>query len=124
MNKKTVKEYVYTNLSMLLAAKIIAYNLKDNISELSKLNPKWNEVYTNNLIARIEDALNNYLGYDVKRELREATSILNSIMLEIKTDISVFKLLINKLYKREPYTKDEIINVLGLKHYPKTNASR
>ena len=124
MKKKILKEYVYKDVSMLLAAKIVAFNFRDNISELSQLNSKWDEVYANDLIARIEDALNNHLGYDVKKELRDATSALNKIMLEVKTDIGVFKRLVYKFYRNEAEKKDEILNVLSLRQYPKANATK
>ncbi len=124
MKKKILKEYVYKDVSMLLAAKIVAFNFRDNISELSQLNSKWDEPYANDFIVRVEDALNNHLGYDVKKELRDATSALNSIMSEVKTDLSVFKRLVNKFFKGEPAKKNEILNVLGLKQFPKAGVSR
>jgi len=124
MKQKNVKEYVYKDINMLVATKIVAFNFRDNISELSQLNSKWDEPYANDFIVRVEDALNNHLGYDVKKELRDATSALNSIMSEVKTDLSVFKRLVNKFFKGEPAKKNEILNVLGLKQFPKAGVSR
>ena len=66
MKKKNFKEYVYKDISMLLAAKIVAYNLRDNISELSKVNIKWNMAYVNALIALIEDAIKNMNVYTIE----------------------------------------------------------
>ena len=123
MKKRNLKLYVYTDVSMLLIAKIVAYNIRDNIAELSKINPKWDLAFIDAIIARIEDAINNYLGYDVKKELRDATSNLTSIMSEVKTDLGVFKRLVNKFFKDVPAEKAEILNVLGFKKYSKTGTS-
>ena len=124
MRKNYLKVYVYKDVSMLLAAKIVAIHIRDNISELSKINPKWDLAFANAFIARIEDAINNYLGYDIKKELRDATSVLNGIMSELKADISVFKSLVKKSFISEPAKKDEILNVLGVSQYPKLRTTR
>jgi len=115
--KTLKKEYVYRDVNMLTAAKTAACNFKDNVSELSKLNPKWDVVYADDLLARIDEAHNNHLGYDVKKELRDATSQLREITAEIKINFKVFKCLVAKFYKGETEKRNEIFNVLGFKQF-------
>jgi len=117
---KTIsKEYSYSDIIMLLAAKTSACNFRDNISELSKHNSKWNAAYAHELIARINKALNNDLGLSVYKEQRNATSELKNVMAEVKKDLASFKIMIKTLYVAEPDQKEELLNILGFKQFGK-----
>jgi len=122
--KNLKKEYAYRDVIMLVTAKAVACNFKDNIEILSKFNVKWNEAYANELIARIEEAHNSQLGYDLKKELREATSNLRKITAEVLTALGIFKNLVTKFYRGETEKKNEIFTALGFKNYSRKSVVR
>ena len=61
---------------MLLASKTITHNLVENLTELSVIKTTWTEAYVTSLADRIDDAIENLLGLDKKKELRDASSRL------------------------------------------------
>lgn len=64
---------------MLLASKTITHNLVENLTELSVIKTTWTEAYVTSLADRIDDAIENLLGLDKKKELRDASSRLAAI---------------------------------------------
>lgn len=105
---------------MLLTAKVISWNFKDNILELSAVNENWNVVLADVLIVRIDDALQNQIGIDPRKELRLATANLKKLIAEVKNDLAIFNLSVKTYYQDQPEKMDEIFNNLGFKiHYKK-----
>lgn len=85
------RNYSYKDVDMLVTSKTIVESLKSNLSDLSMARSNWNEEYANNLAAKIDDAIENYLGLDKKKELRNATANLSSIQTPAIRDLSFFK---------------------------------
>lgn len=107
------RKYSYKDVDMLLTSKTIAGNFKSNISELSGVRNDWTEDYATNLVSRIGQTIETYLGIDAKKDLRDATSGLSAIQVSAKRDLSFFKTQIDDDFKAEPTTRDEILNTLG-----------
>ena len=78
------RNYSYSDVNMIMAAKIIAANFKANLPELSTLRTNWTNEYASDLAGRINHAIENYLGFDAKKELRNATLNLHSRILLYK----------------------------------------
>lgn len=76
---------------MLLTSKTIVESFKLNLSELSLARSNWSEEYANNLAEKIDNAIENYLGLDKKKELRNATANLSSIQTPAIRDLSFLK---------------------------------
>jgi len=85
------RDYNYKDVEMLLASKTIANNLSENLSDLSIARTTWTDKYAAGLELRIDDAIENYLGLDKKRTLREASSHLASIQNPAMRDLSFLK---------------------------------
>lgn len=115
--KRIKRKYSCKDLTMLLAAQIIADNLKDNISELSVVNKKWTIDYADDLIFRIYDILNNNLGIYVKKELREASNNLKILIEKTKNNLASFKRFAEVYYKDKPLQKENVFSSLGLNQY-------
>lgn len=98
---------------MLMASKTIAESFKTNISELSTTRTDWTEQYANDLITRIDNAIETHLGVDAKKDLRNATATLASIQVPAKRDVSYFKTQIDEDFKKETSKRDEILKTLG-----------
>lgn len=80
---------------------------------LSTTRTVWNEQYANDLISRIDNAIETHLGIDAKKDLRNATATLASIQVPAKRDVSFFKTQIDEDFKKETSRRDEILKTLG-----------
>jgi len=107
------RNYNYKDVDMLMASKTIAESFKTNLSELSATRTDWTEQYAIELISRIDDAIENNLGVDAKKYLRNATTILTSIQVPAKRDVSYFKTQIDDDFKKESSKRNEILKTLG-----------
>ena len=107
------RNYSCKDVDMLMASKTIAESFKSNISELSTTRTDWTEQYANDLITKIDDAIETHLGVDAKKDLRNATATLASIQVPAKRDVSYFKTQIDEDFKKETSKRDEILKTLG-----------
>ena len=107
------RNYSYKDVNMLTASKIVAGNFKLNIGELSTVRSDWTEQYATDLVSRIDQSIETYLGIDAKKDLRDATSGLSVVQISAKRDLSFFKTQIDDDFKSTPLVRDEILNTLG-----------
>lgn len=107
------RNYSYSDVDMLMAAKTIGLSFKANISELSITRTDFTEEYADALLDRIDNAIENYLGVDVKKSLRDATAALTAIQIPAKRDLSYFKTQIDDDFKDDNAKKTEILRTLG-----------
>lgn len=104
------RNYNFKDVDMLLASKTIVETLKANLTDLSIARSTWTEEYTNNLASKIDDAIENYLGLDKKKELRETTANLASIQMPAMRDLSFIKTQIEVDFGKDA---KEILKALG-----------
>jgi len=114
---KKTRNYSYKDVDMILASRTIAGSFAANIAELSAVRSDWTEPYATGLVSRISQAIENYLGIDPKKELRNATSGLAAIQASAKRDLSFFKTQVSEDFKGEPAVRDEMLNTLGFTRY-------
>ncbi|MBW8333686.1 MAG: hypothetical protein K0M40_16800 [Prolixibacteraceae bacterium] len=87
----SIRIYSYKDVVMLMAAKSILQSMQANLGELSMVRSNWTEAYVMDLITRIENAIENFLGLDKKQPLREATDLLKKIVAPALRDLSFIK---------------------------------
>jgi hypothetical protein len=85
------RTYKVKDVEMLLASKTITQTLGDNLADLSIARSNWSETYVSELSTKIDDAIENYLGLDKKKELRDATGKLATIQVPALRDLSFLK---------------------------------
>ncbi len=107
------RNYNYSDVDMALASKTIAGSFKTNLSELSTVRTNWTPEYADDLAGRIDDAIENHLGIDPKKELRDASSSLSSVMGPAKRDLSTFKTQVDDDFKSDSAKLKEILKNLG-----------
>lgn len=105
--------YSYTDVVMITSAKTIAENFKANIAELTLIRSDWTEESATGLIAKIDNVIENVLGTDAQKDLRNATAALIAIDAPAKRDLSFLKTQIDDDFKNEPTLRSEILNTLG-----------
>jgi hypothetical protein len=113
------RNYNFKDVDMLMAAKTIAEAFKANITELSGIRTDWTAQYADDLIVRIDTGIEKNLGVDTRKNLREATASLASVIMPARRDLSFFKTQIDDDFKKEPIQRDEIIKVLGFSRFLK-----
>lgn len=87
----TTRKYNYKDVDMLLASKTITQTLNENLTDLSIVRSTWTGQYVTDLSEKIDNAIDNYLGLDKKKELRDATSRLSTIQSPAMRDLSFIK---------------------------------
>jgi hypothetical protein len=104
------RNYNFKDVDILLASKTIVETLKSNLSDLSIARSTWTEEYANQLATKIDEAIENYLGLDKKKELRDTTANLAAIQEPAMRDLSFIKTQIEVDFDGEA---KEIIKTLG-----------
>lgn len=110
---KVNRNYNFKDVDMLLASKTIIETFKLNLAELSVARSIWNEEYANHLATKIDDAIENYLGLDKKKELRNATANLSSIQTPAIRDLSFLKKQLQVDFAAEKPKLKEMLKTLG-----------
>jgi len=110
---KPTRKYNFKDVDMLLASKTIVQSLTDNLADLSAVRSTWTEDYVNNLGAKIDDTIENFLGLDKKKELREATIQLNAIQTPARRDLSFFKTQLDVDFNGDTVKKEKVLKELG-----------
>jgi hypothetical protein len=120
MKKKKI--YTYRNAEMLIAAKTVSKSFSDNITLLSSVRNNWTPEYAADLARRIDEAIDNYLAIDKKKDLRNATSYMVSISAPALRDLTSFRIQVKLDFKTEAA---EILTSLGFKnHYSNAKSKR
>ena len=107
------RNYSCKDVDMLLSAKTIAENFKANLTVLASTRSDWTEPYVNDLISRIDKAIEIHLGIDAKKDLRNSTANLATIQIPAKRDVSFFKTQIDDDFRNDTSKRDEILKMLG-----------
>ncbi|UOB18995.1 hypothetical protein [Abyssalbus ytuae] len=110
----TTRKYTYKDVDMLLASKTIVENLVKNLTGLSVVRSTWTTEYTTTLAERIDEAIENYLGLDKRKELREATSKVEAIQSPAMRDLSFIKTQIEVDFGNDA---KEILKTLGFHNH-------
>lgn len=117
---KTNRKFNFKDVDMLLTSKTIVQSLTDNLADLSAVRSNWTEDYVNKLSEKIDDAIENFLGLDKKKELREATIQLQSIQTPARRDLSFFKTQLEVDFNGDVVKKDKVLKELGFTKNLKT----
>lgn len=107
----SIRIYSYKDVVMLMAAKSILQSMQANLGALSMVRSNWTEAYVTDLITRIENAIENFLGLDKKQPLREATDLLKKIVAPALRDLSFVKTQIEVDFDKDAA---EILKTLGI----------
>ena len=115
--------YNTKDVDMLITAEtIIDSAIADKVFLQSKRS-NWADPYFDKIKERINNAVENYLGIDSAKDLRQATQLVLSIQAPSLAILSEVKVQIEEDFKSIPNRKTEILNQLGFKSYY-TNARK
>jgi len=109
----TQRNYRGKDVYMLLVAKTILQSLQKYLSELSAVRPIWTAEFVANLIARIDEAMEKYLGLDKRKGQRMASANVYAIQKPAHKDLSFIKTQLQVDFKAEKDKLNEMFKTLG-----------
>lgn len=110
------RTYNYGDSETLMACKIIANTLNTQLSDLSMVRSNWTPEYVTGLQTNIDNAMDQFLGLDKKKALRDATAILSAIQGPAMRDLQFLKTQIKVDFGTDA---KEILKNLGYSKYLK-----
>jgi hypothetical protein len=108
------RNYQAKDVEMLMASRTIVKNFLSNLPELKTLRTNWSEEYANALSEKIDAAIDDYLGVERKKELKEATEDLVASQTEVIRDLNFLK---TQVKVDLPDQADKILEKLGYVKY-------
>ena len=115
----TKRNYKGKDVDMLVAASTIMENAISHKTFLQSKRSTWADPFFQDLKARIDSAMQTYLGVDSAKDLRQATQVILGIQANALGALSEFKVQVQEDFKGDRVRRSEIFNVLGFTSYHK-----
>jgi len=113
------RNYNVKDVDMLITASTIIESAIKNKAFLITKRTTWADPFFANLKTRIDNAVQNFLGVDSAKNLRQATAVVIGLQKNAITDLAEFKIQIVEDFKNDKPRRDEILNQLGFTSYHK-----
>src|SRR6266481_4202710 len=115
---KVKRVYSHSDVNMLTACATLIASAIANVTAISAKRALWTLVFFNALKSRIENAFPDILGVDNAADMRKKTKIVEGIMETSETDLTSFSKQLNRDFRNDKSTLNEILTTLGFKeHY-------
>ena len=109
--------YKTKDVDMLLTIETIIDSAIANKTFLQTKRSNWADPYFDNIKKEINTIIQENLGVDSAKELRQATIAVKTIQANALTDLAEIKVQIEQDFKAQPDRKSEILNQLGFTSY-------
>ena len=109
--------YKTKDVDMLLTIETIIDSAIANKTFLQTKRSNWADPYFDNIKKEINTIIQENLGVDSAKELRQATIAVKTIQANALTDLAEIKVQIEQDFKTQPDRKSEILNQLGFTSY-------
>ena len=109
--------YKTKDVDMLLTIETIIDSAIANKTFLQTKRSNWADPYFDNIKKEINTIIQENLGIDSAKELRQATMAVKTIQANALTDLAEIKVQIEQDFKTQPDRKSEILNQLGFTSY-------
>jgi hypothetical protein len=113
------RKYNGKDVDMLITASTLIENALANKTFLQTKRSTWTDAFFDDLQTKITTALEEYLGVDSAKELRQSTQTLTTIQEQALKDLAEIKIQILEDFKKEKVKQTEILNQLGFTTYLK-----
>lgn len=110
---KPVRNYKAKDVEMLLSASTITDSAIAHKDFLQSKRSTWKDPFFEDFKTEIDQTINDHLGQDNAKQLRNATQIVINIQNTALYDLAEFKVQIEEDFKKDPIQKNEILNTLG-----------
>lgn len=113
----TERIYNTKDVDMLLSIETIIDSAIANKTFLQSKRSNWNDPYFQDIKDQINTIVQDNLGVDSAKELRQATIVVKTIQANALIDLAEIKVQIEQDFKALPVRKSEILNQLGFSTY-------
>lgn len=113
------RNYNVKDVDMLVTSSTIIESAIKNKAFLVTKRTTWADPFFTNLKTRIDNAVQNFLGIDSAKNLRQATQIVIGLQKNAINDLAEFKIQVVEDFKSDKIRRDEILNQLGFTSYHK-----
>lgn len=117
VNNTIPRDFNCKDSEMLTTSSEITVYAQSLLPQIVAKRPTWKDPFFPDLLTRINNAFNTYLGVDNAADLRKKTDILLSIMKPAQADLSTFKINITADFKNDKPRLQEILTLLGYNQY-------
>jgi hypothetical protein len=107
------RKYKVKDIDMLIAGSTLIENAIANKSFLQTKRSNWSDDFFAGIQTQIDTALEDHLGIDSAKEMRQSTQVLQSIQKQSLTDLAEVKTQIIEDFKKDAPRKTEILTQLG-----------
>lgn len=107
------RNYKAKDVEMLLTAATITDSAIANKIVLQSKRSTWADPFFDDFKIEIDKAINDFLGADNAKELRNATQVVLTIQKSAMSDLAELKVQIDQDFKSNPAQRTEILNNLG-----------
>ncbi|PZO30762.1 MAG: hypothetical protein DCF13_02685 [Flavobacteriaceae bacterium] len=112
------RNYKCKDVEMLITAATINESAIKNKTFLQSKRANWADPFFEDFKAEIDQTIEDYLGADSAKQLRESTQIVLEIQANAMKDLAELKTQIDADFKSNPVQKTEILTTLGFNaHY-------
>lgn len=107
------RNYKAKDVEMLLTAATITDSAIENKAFLQSKRSTWADPFFEDFKIEIDKAINDFLGVDNAKELRDSTQVVLTIQKSAMSDLAELKVQIDQDFKSIPAQRNEILNNLG-----------
>lgn len=111
--------YKAKDVDMLIAASTIVQSAIANKAFLQAKRSTWADPFFDDLQVEVDKAINDFLGVDSAKDLRQATQVVVNIQANAIKDLAEVKIQLVEDFKDNPTRQVEILNQLGFTPYHK-----
>lgn len=119
MSKTKQRNYSTKDVDMLITSATIVDSAITNKDFLVSKRSSWADPFFPNLKIRIDTAIQNLLGIDNAKGLRNATSAIKNIQAKAMIDLSAVIIQLKHDFRRDKARLSEVLNILGFTTYYK-----
>jgi len=120
----TQRKFKGTDVDMLTTASVIIDTAITHQEFLVTKRSVWVGTFFTDKQARIDAAVNKYIGVDTAKDLRNATAALRGIQKQALDILALLNVQITEDFKKTPERRDELLNTLGFKDYYRDASSK
>lgn len=113
------RNYNVKDVDMLVTSSTIIESAIKNKAFLVTKRTTWADPFFTNLKTRIDNTVQNFLGIDSAKNLRQATQVVIGLQKNAINDLAEFKIQVVEDFKSDKPRRDEILNQLGFTSYHK-----
>ena len=111
------RKYSTSDVVMLTSSATIVENAILHKAFLVSKRATWADPFLPNLLARINTAVQTYIGVDSAKNLRLATQSVQALQVNALNKLSEFNVQITQDFKKVPTRKNELLNTLGFNDF-------